>query len=98
VATDPPAAQTPGPPEDLPGRTAVPGPPSGSGRPMTLTGTVTAGVENTCLLLDGHLLVGGPRDLLHGGARVTVTGYVQRDLMTICQQGIPFMVQRVEPA
>ena len=35
-----------------------------------------AGVEPNCLLLDGYLLVGGPRDVLNAGARVTVTGRV----------------------
>ncbi|MFY1634088.1 hypothetical protein ACN27F_12540 [Solwaraspora sp. WMMB335] len=98
-----PPEQTPGPPEDLPaptspGRTPGSGKPSGSSRSMTLTGTVVAGVEHNCFLLDGYLLVGGARDLVRPGARLSVTGHVQADLMTTCQQGIPFMVQRVEPA
>ena len=42
-------------------------PPAGA---TTLTGTVRAGVEPDCLLLDGYLLVGGPRDVLTPGARV----------------------------
>ncbi|MFY1695781.1 hypothetical protein [Solwaraspora sp. WMMA2101] len=84
-----PTPQTPGPPEDLP---------TGSARPMTLTGTVQPGVEHNCFLLDGYLLVGGPADLVRAGARVRVTGHVQADLMTTCQQGVPFVVQRVEPA
>ena len=48
-------------------------PPAGD---TTLTGTVQAGVEPNCLLLDGYLLIGGPRDVLKPGARVTVTGRV----------------------
>ena len=102
--TPTPPAQTPGQPEDLPtplpGRTTSPGGPGGPGssRPMTLSGTVEAGVEHNCFLLDGYLLVGGSPDLVRAGARVTVTGHVQPGLMTTCQQGIPFMVQRVEPA
>jgi hypothetical protein len=60
---------------------------------MTLTGTVSAGVEPDCLLLDKYLLVNGPRDVLRPGARVTVTGRVRSDLMTTCQQGTPFMVE-----
>lgn len=102
--TPTPPAQTPGQPEDLPtpppGRTPSPGGPGGPGssRPMTLSGTVEAGVEHNCFLLDGYLLVGGSPDLVRAGARVTVTGHVQPGLMTTCQQGIPFMVQRVEPA
>lgn len=59
----------------------------------TLSGTVRDGVEPNCLLLDGYLLVGGPREVITAGARVTVTGQVRTDLMTTCQQGIPFMVQ-----
>jgi len=63
-----------------------------------LTGTVTAGVEPGCLLLDGYLLVGGPKDVLRPGARVVVTGEEQPDLMTTCMQGKPFRVQRAQPA
>ncbi|MFV2017141.1 hypothetical protein [Micromonospora sp. LOL_023] len=98
--TPTPPAQTPGPPEDLPSVPpgGTPGGPGTSSRPMTLSGTVQAGVENNCFLLDGYLLLGGSPDLVRAGARVTVTGHVQADLMTTCQQGIPFKVQRVEPA
>ncbi|MEU6073112.1 hypothetical protein [Micromonospora sp. NPDC047074] len=78
----------------------VPPPTKGSGGPTsppaggtTLTGTVTSGVEPNCLLLDNYLLVGGPRDVLAPGTKVTVTGRVQRDLMTTCQQGTPFLVE-----
>ncbi|MFY1626682.1 hypothetical protein ACN261_13340 [Micromonospora sp. WMMD723] len=58
-----------------------------------LTGTVEAGVEPGCVLLDGHQLVGGPKDVLVAGARVTVTGRAQPDLMSTCQQGVPFLVE-----
>ncbi|MEU1889403.1 hypothetical protein [Micromonospora sp. WMMD987] len=58
-----------------------------------LTGTVESGVEPGCLLLDGHQLVGGPADVLVAGARVSVTGRSQPDLMSTCQQGIPFLVE-----
>ncbi|TDC24892.1 hypothetical protein E1211_31355 [Micromonospora sp. 15K316] len=58
-----------------------------------LTGTVVAGVEPNCLLLDGYLLIGGPRDVLAVGAEVTVTGRVQPGMMTTCQQGTPFVVE-----
>ncbi|MFU8870642.1 hypothetical protein [Micromonospora sp. SL4-19] len=73
------------------------GGPSGAGT-TTLTGTVQAGVEPNCLLLDGNLLVGGPRDVLKPGARVAVTGHSQPDLMTTCQQGTPFVVDTAKPA
>ncbi|MEU4378948.1 hypothetical protein [Micromonospora echinofusca] len=90
---------TPGDPVDPTGP-ALPPPPRPSNAPTkpptggtTLTGTVTSGVEPNCLLLDNYLLVGGPRDLLKPGAKVTVTGRVQRDLLTTCQQGTPFLVE-----
>lgn len=79
---------------------SLPKPPQASqpSDPTALTGTVTAGVEPGCLLLDGYLLVGGPREQLRAGTRVTVTGQVQADLMTTCQQGTPFRVKSVKPA
>jgi hypothetical protein len=78
---------------------ATPGPtkppPTGD---TTLTGTIQAGVEPNCLLLDGNLLIGGPRDVLKPGARVTVTGRSQPGMMTTCQQGTPFVVAAARPA
>ncbi|SCG74714.1 hypothetical protein GA0070609_5018 [Micromonospora echinaurantiaca] len=82
----------------------IPDPPLGTKRPggptppppvgdTTLTGTVTAGVEPNCRLLDGYLLIGGPRDVLAVGAKVSVTGRAQPGMMTTCQQGIPFLVE-----
>jgi hypothetical protein len=64
----------------------------------TLTGTVTAGIEHQCLLLDGYLLVGGDRTIIRAGARVTVTGRVVPDLVTTCQQGTPLVVTTTHPA
>ncbi|MFI6779774.1 hypothetical protein [Micromonospora sp. NPDC050276] len=58
----------------------------------TLSGTVQGGVEPNCVLLDGYLLIGGPRDVLTPGARVEVTGRVEPGMMTTCQQGTPFVV------
>ncbi|MFD2764075.1 hypothetical protein [Micromonospora eburnea] len=78
--------------------TAPTGPAPTSPGVTTLSGTVQAGVEPNCLLLDGNLLVGGPRDVLKAGARVTVTGHPQPDLMTTCQQGIPFVVESAKTA
>ncbi len=72
--------------------------PRPAGTARTLTGTVQAGVEPNCFLLDGNLLVGAPRGALKAGARVTVTGHSQPDLMTTCQQGVPFVVESVRPA
>ncbi|MET8198784.1 hypothetical protein AB0C42_00615 [Micromonospora taraxaci] len=58
----------------------------------TLSGTVQGGVEPGCVLLDGYLLIGGPRDVLTPGAQVEVTGRVEPGMMTTCQQGTPFVV------
>ncbi|MBM0279912.1 hypothetical protein [Micromonospora tarensis] len=58
----------------------------------TLSGTVQSGVEPNCVLLDGYLLLGGPRDVLTPGVRVEVTGRVEPGMMTTCQQGTPFVV------
>lgn len=69
------------------------------GEPVrTIRGTVSAGVEPNCVLLDGYLLVGGPRETLRPGARVVVSGRVQADLITTCQQGIPFLVTEAKPS
>jgi hypothetical protein len=67
-------------------------------RKLTLTGVPAPAAEAGGLLLDGYLLVGGPRDLLGGGRPVRVTGRVQPDLLTIWQQGTPFVVESAEPA
>jgi hypothetical protein len=77
-----------------------PAPPSGK---VTLVGTVTAGVEPNCLLLDAenggrYLLIGGERAELRPGRRVAVTGRVDRDLLSTCQQGEPLVVASIEPA
>ncbi|SIR38209.1 hypothetical protein [Micromonospora avicenniae] len=91
----PPSVSTPPRATTKPGGTIKPGgptlPPPVAG--TELTGTIVAGVEANCLLLDGYLLIGGPRDVLAVGARVTVTGRVQRGMMTTCQQGTPFVVE-----
>lgn len=86
------------PPSTVPVPTRTPKTPGGPTKPppvgaATLTGTVESGVEPGCLLLDGYLLVGGPRDVLTAGASVIVTGKIQPDMMTTCQQGIPFVVE-----
>ena len=91
------------PSEDLPvpTRPASPKPGGPSPRPAgptTLTGTVVAGVELNCLLLDGYLLIGGDRTVLRAGARVTVTGRTDREVMSTCQQGTPFVVTAAKPA
>ena len=65
----------------------------------TLSGTVAAGVEPGCLLLQGdgkaHLLVFADPTLkaqAKVGATVTVVGTAKPAQMTTCQQGTPFIV------
>ncbi|MEU4695006.1 hypothetical protein [Actinoplanes sp. NPDC023714] len=78
---------------------SLPGKPSGDqGGTTTLTGTVTAGVEPGCLLLDGHLLIfndAAQKGSVKAGDQVTVTGKADEGLMTTCQQGTPFKVSSV---
>lgn len=97
------------PASDVP--TSSPAPPStepSGGNPTaggaeTITGTVTAGVEPNCLLLQdakgSHLLVFDDTSLRAGakvGARVTLTGKSAPTMMSTCQQGIPFIVTSVK--
>jgi hypothetical protein len=83
--------------------TTAPGGPTGptrSGGPVTVTGTVTEGVEPGCLLLKAaggrqYLLVGGERAELRPGRRLAVTGRVDRGLLSTCQQGEPLVVASI---
>jgi hypothetical protein len=77
--------------------------PTGPAVEVTVTGTVRAGVEPGCLLLEDQaggrfLLVGGERAELAPGRRVAVTGRVDRGLLSTCQQGEPLVVASIEPA
>ena len=72
-----------------------------SGKPgdtMRLVGTVSPGVEGGCHLLssDGttYQLVGGGGAVVDG-QEIEVLGTVRADLLTTCQQGVPFLVERV---
>ncbi|WP_341719046.1 hypothetical protein QQG74_04590 [Micromonospora sp. FIMYZ51] len=81
-----------------PGKGAVTPPRPTATTELTLTGRIEAGVEPGCLLLDGYLLLGGPREVLTAGATVTVTGKPAPGLMTTCQQGTPFQVASAKRA
>jgi hypothetical protein len=74
-----------------------PGKPAPTG-PLTLRGKVEAGVEAGCLVLTGagvnYQLIGGDRTMLRAGRTVEVVGIPRPDMLTICQQGTPFEVQR----
>jgi hypothetical protein len=69
---------------------------------MTMTGEVQAGVEHGCLIMEvegkTYLLVGGDRSVVREGARITVRGHPNPDLITTCQQGEPFEVAEAHPA
>jgi len=88
-------------PTTVPGTTLTTIKPPTAGQ-VTVTGTVVEGVEGGCLLLEGggtrYLLVGGDRSQLRSGARVAVTGRVDRGLLSTCQQGEPLVVSAVKPA
>ncbi|MEJ3749656.1 hypothetical protein WEI85_41155 [Actinomycetes bacterium KLBMP 9797] len=71
---------------------------------MTLTGQITEGVEHGCRMLTSGgttymLLVAAnvSRDQIPVGARVTVRGHPEPDMMSTCQQGTPFTVTEVLP-
>ncbi len=96
-ATSAAASRSPGANEENPGDMTDPTLP---GVQKTLRGTTADGVEPNCVLLtadDGqsYLLIGGDRQVIMGGGRLEVTGKIQPDLMTTCQQGIPFTVATV---
>jgi len=90
-------------PTTLPGNPPVTRPTQPGGQ-VTVTGTVREGVEPNCLLLEAeeggrrYLLIGGERAELQAGARVKVTGRVEPDLLSTCQQGEPLVVATIEPA
>ena len=74
-------------------------PSASSASSETISGTVAAGVEPGCLLLQGdgkpHLLVfADPSRKAQAkvGATVTVVGTAKPGQMTTCQQGTPFIV------
>ena len=81
--------------------TTAPTEPTRTGGPVTVVGTVAAGVEPGCLLLEAEdggsfLLVGGERAELRPGRRLAVTGRVDRGLLSTCQQGEPLVVASVK--
>jgi hypothetical protein len=85
----------------LPSTEPSAGKPAGSGA-QTLTGTVSAGVEPNCLLLNAagaaHLLIfdnPAMRSDAAVGKKVTVVGRSDPSMMSTCQQGVPFIVTAV---
>lgn len=73
-----------------------------TGGTQTITGTVAAGVEPNCLLLqtgsEAYLLVfddPAMRSDAPLGKKVTLVGQSQPGMMSTCQQGVPFIVAAV---
>jgi hypothetical protein len=106
-----PASSTPATDTSTP---SVPAPPTPSSVPLTTTptrasepgitvrGTVSAGTEAGCLILDTgtaqYLLLGADPAIAVAGAEVEVTGRAEPGAMTTCQQGTPFHVQKTQRA
>ena len=69
---------------------------------ITVVGVVEAGVEKGCIILrSGEAmwqLVGSSDPLIQLGARISVTGRTNPDLVTTCQQGTPLQVSVVRTA
>jgi len=93
---------------------ATTGPGGGAGPPTTtlpgqdppgsihVSGTVFAGVEPGCLLLDAsqsqpYLLIDGDPAVLRPGRRVEVVGMPMDNVMSTCQQGRPLSVISATP-
>jgi hypothetical protein len=73
-----------------------------TGGTQTITGTVAAGIEPNCLVLqagsDSYLLVfddAAMRADAAVGKKVTLVGQPQPGMMSTCQQGVPFIVAAV---
>ncbi|MDT7787303.1 MAG: hypothetical protein QOF58_5722 [Pseudonocardiales bacterium] len=71
---------------------------------MTVRGTVSAGVESGCLVLNTgttqYLLLGADTAIAVAGAEIEVSGKPDPGAMTTCQQGTPFQVEetvRINP-
>jgi len=80
--------------------TSVPAPGVGRSGPLTVTGSVEAGVEPSCLILKGK--TGGSYELMGPLARqlrpeqtVRVTGHVVTGVASHCMQGRPFEITAI---
>lgn len=93
-----PTPSSPAPTTTSPGPGSTPPTPP-PGRETTLTGQVVEGVEAGCKLLDTgaeqYLLAGDAAAGLEIGVAVTVRGRERPDLLSTCQQGVPFEVTEV---
>jgi hypothetical protein len=102
--TSTPSIPAPLPPSSapLPATTTPPPTPSRALDPgvTTVRGTVSAGVESGCTLLntggEQYLLLGADPAIAVAGAVVEVSGRADPGGMTTCQQGTPFHVIRTQ--
>ncbi|MGA8044708.1 MAG: hypothetical protein WCA30_00420 [Dermatophilaceae bacterium] len=108
------AASTPAVTSESPTRTAAPSqtptgpiatipPGSGSLERVTVTGLLEEGVESGCVVItddqSGQVYTVTGTDLPERlGERVTVTGTVDPDMVSYCQQGAILLVDEVTPA
>lgn len=98
--SDTPTPSIPAPPSSAPLTTT----PSRAPGVMTVRGTVSAGVEAKCLVLNTgttqYLLLGADPAIAVAGAEIEVSGKPDPGAMTTCQQGTPFQVEetsRINP-
>lgn len=75
----------------------------GSASQTAISGTVEAGVESGCLVLEHDGTVYGifgsfDTSIVYAGAEVTLHGKVDAGMMSTCQQGTPFVVEDAETA
>lgn len=73
----------------------------GSASQTTISGTIEAGVESGCLVLEHDGTVYGifgnyDSSIVYAGAKVTLHGQIDKGMMSTCQQGTPFVVQDAE--
>ncbi|GAA2130113.1 hypothetical protein [Glycomyces algeriensis] len=73
------------------------------GSSMTISGTIEAGVESGCLVLEFEGTVYGifgnfDASVVYAGATVTLQGNVDDGMMSTCQQGTPFVVEDARPS
>jgi hypothetical protein len=77
-------------------------PPTPGGNFAEVTGTVVAGAEEGCLILDTgdtrYVLLGGDRGRLTPDSRLTVTGVADARTQTTCSDGIPLEITEIEEA
>ncbi|WP_406832964.1 hypothetical protein ABEG17_09055 [Pedococcus sp. KACC 23699] len=80
----------------------LPPPSGGKVRLLTVTGSVSAGVESGCLLLtptpadsNGPWQLMGKVAGIKPGQQVTVRGYRVENVASTCQQGRPFQVESI---